>query len=87
MSNSKMDKYESPLVSRYASPEMSHNFSNRKKFSIWRQLWTTLAKAQFKLGLPDISKEAIDQMTANIDNIDFELAAEEEKKRRHGIQN
>src|SRR5689334_1683046 len=32
-------KYRSPLVSRYASAEMSFNFSEVKKFSTWRRLW------------------------------------------------
>jgi hypothetical protein len=39
-------KYRSPLVSRYASPEMSYNFSDVKKFSTWRRLWFWLAKCQ-----------------------------------------
>ena len=39
-------KYRSPLVSRYASVEMSFNFSEVKKFSTWRRLWFWLAKCQ-----------------------------------------
>jgi hypothetical protein len=39
-------KYRSPLVSRYASVEMSYNFSEVKKFSTWRRLWFWLAKCQ-----------------------------------------
>jgi hypothetical protein len=39
-------KYRSPLVSRYASAEMSYNFSEIKKFSTWRRLWFWLAKCQ-----------------------------------------
>ena len=39
-------KYRSPLVSRYASAEMSYNFSDVKKFSTWRRLWFWLAKCQ-----------------------------------------
>lgn len=38
--------YVSPLGTRYASSEMSYNFSDQKKFSTWRQLWVWLAKAQ-----------------------------------------
>ena len=38
--------YRSPLSARYASPEMSSNFSEFKKFSTWRQLWVYLAKAE-----------------------------------------
>lgn len=39
-------KYRSPLVSRYASPEMAYNFSEFKKFTTWRKLWLILAKCQ-----------------------------------------
>lgn len=44
-------KYRSPLVSRYASVEMSYNFSEVKKFSTWRRLWFWLAKCQKVLTL------------------------------------
>lgn len=39
-------KYRTPLVSRYASREMAYNFSDMKKFSTWRKLWTWLAKGE-----------------------------------------
>lgn len=39
-------RYRSPLVSRYASPEMGFNFSERKKFGTWRRLWLYLAQAE-----------------------------------------
>ena len=37
------DTYENPLVTRYASREMSVAFSPHKKFSTWRRLWLALA--------------------------------------------
>ena len=40
------DAYRSPLTSRYASKEMSYNFSDNKKFTTWRKLWLYLAKAE-----------------------------------------
>jgi adenylosuccinate lyase len=55
------NRYQSPLASRYSSPEMAFNFSDQKKFSTWRRLWVHLAKAEKQLGL-DISHEAILQM-------------------------
>ncbi|KAI9363541.1 adenylosuccinate lyase [Pilaira anomala] len=79
------DKYQSPLTSRYASKEMAYNFSDDKRFSTWRQLWTNLAIAEKQLGLNDITDEAIQQMKDNIFNIDYTIAAEEEKKRRHDV--
>ncbi|NXY85346.1 PUR8 lyase, partial [Alcedo cyanopectus] len=77
-------RYRSPLVSRYASAEMGFNFSERKKFGTWRRLWLYLAQAEKSLGLP-ITDEQIKEMEANLDNIDFEMAAEEEKKLRHDV--
>ena len=82
---SEHSRYSSPLTSRYASPEMSYNFSNDKKFSTWRQLWLWLAKAEMELGLEDVTQPKLDQMAANIKNIDYKMAAEEEKKRRHDV--
>ncbi|KAL2309179.1 hypothetical protein Nmel_005363 [Mimus melanotis] len=79
-----MARYRSPLVSRYASAEMAYNFSERKKFGTWRRLWLYLAQAEKSLGLP-ITDEQIREMEANLDNIDFKMAAEEEKKLRHDV--
>ncbi|KAI9095227.1 L-Aspartase-like protein [Phlyctochytrium arcticum] len=79
------DRYASPLTSRYASPEMAYNFSDDKKFSTWRKLWLSLAKAEKQLGLKDITDEAIKEMEDNLTNIDYELAAEEERRRRHDV--
>ena len=69
-------KYQSPLTSRYASKEMSFNFSDDKKFQTWRKLWVCLAKAEKQLGL-NITDEQIAEMEANVTNIDYELAAKE----------
>lgn len=77
-------KYRSPLVSRYASPEMAYNFSEMKKFTTWRRLWTYLAKSEKALGLT-ITDEQISEMENNLKNINFELAASEEKKYRHDV--
>uniref|UniRef100_A0A8D2DG18 Adenylosuccinate lyase n=1 Tax=Sciurus vulgaris TaxID=55149 RepID=A0A8D2DG18_SCIVU len=78
------DSYRSPLASRYASPEMCFVFSDRYKFRTWRQLWLWLAEAQQTLGLP-ITDEQIQEMKSNLDNIDFKMAAEEEKHLRHDV--
>ncbi|PNJ37547.1 ADSL isoform 18 [Pongo abelii] len=78
------DSYRSPLASRYASPEMCFVFSDRYKFRTWRQLWLWLAEAEQTLGLP-ITDEQIQEMKSNLDNIDFKMAAEEEKHLRHDV--
>lgn len=76
--------YINPLTERYASSQMLSLFSPVKKFTTWRKLWIALAEAEKELGL-NISQEQIDEMKANIDNIDFEYAALMEKKFRHDV--
>ncbi|XP_061567027.1 adenylosuccinate lyase [Cololabis saira] len=77
-------KYRSPLVSRYASKEMAFNFSDRKKFTTWRKLWIYLAKAEKGLGLP-ITDAQIQEMESHAEDVDFAMAAEEERKLRHDV--
>ena len=81
-----MDKniYSNPLVERYSSKEMLKIFSPSFKFSTWRKLWYVLAETEKELGL-DITEEQLEQMKQNIDNIDYELAQEMEKKFRHDV--
>lgn len=76
--------YESPLNSRYASEEMKYIFSPDKKFKTWRRLWIALAEAEKELGL-DITEEQIDELRANADNINYEVAQEQEAKVRHDV--
>ncbi|XP_033117779.1 adenylosuccinate lyase-like [Anneissia japonica] len=84
MEREQLKKYRSPLVARYASEEMAFNFSEEKKFTTWRKLWLYLAKAQQTLGLK-ITDEQIVEMQNNIENIDWDMAEEEEKRRRHDV--
>ena len=76
--------YESPLSSRYASDEMLYIFSADKKFSTWRRLWVALARAEMELGLP-VTQEQVDELEAHITDIDYERAAQWEKKLRHDV--
>jgi len=76
--------YRSPLETRYASREMRELFGARRKFSTWRRLWLALAEAQKQLGL-NITDEQIAQMRDHLDDIDFDKAAEYEKKFRHDV--
>lgn len=78
------NSYESPFCTRYASSEMQYIFSADKKFSTWRRLWVALARAEMKLGLP-VSAEQVAELEANIDNIDYAVAAEREKLVRHDV--
>ena len=78
------DKYESPLSSRYASDYMLRLFSQRRRIQTWRRLWTALARAEHRLGLP-ISAEQVAQLEAHIDDIDFACAEAREKEVRHDV--
>ena len=82
--NNKYHTYQNPLESRYASQEMLYNFSPAKKFGTWRELWIALAEIQKELGL-EISDEQIRELKDQKDHIDFEKAAEYEKKFRHDV--
>lgn len=79
-----MDSYKNPLEERYSSAEMLYNFSPNNKFRNWRKLWIALAEIQKDLGL-EISDEQIADLKANAENIDYEKAAEYEKKFRHDV--
>lgn len=76
--------YESPLSSRYASKEMLYTFSSDMKFSTWRRLWLSLAKAERALGLP-ITQEQVDEMAAHLTDIDYDMARQREKEVRHDV--
>jgi adenylosuccinate lyase len=76
--------YTSPLVERNASEQMAELFGAQRKFVTWRKLWLELAKAQKKLGL-NIKQSQIDQMAKHLEDIDFNKAANYEKKFRHDV--
>lgn len=78
------DRYVSPLSERYASKEMQYIFSPDKKFRTWRKLWIALAETEKELGL-NITQEQIDEMKANADNINYDVAKAREKKVRHDV--
>ena len=78
------DVYDNPLVSRYASRDMSWIFSPQYKFQTWRRLWVALAEAEAEEGI-DISDAQLDEMRAHINDIDFDVAAAYEKELRHDV--
>ena len=76
--------FRNPLTVRYATQEMLYDFSEEKRFRLWRRLWIALAEAEKELGL-DITAEQIAQMKAHQDDINYELAEEKEKELRHDV--
>ena len=84
------DRYNSPLSERYASKEMQYIFSPDMKFRTWRKLWIALAETEMELGLsengkPVITQEQIDELKANAEDINYEVAKEREKLVRHDV--
>lgn len=77
-------RYESPLASRNASAQMQAIWSSQRKFSTWRRLWLALAEAEQQLGL-NIDDEQIAELADHLEDIDFDRAAEHEKRTRHDV--
>lgn len=78
------DTYSSPLAERYASRAMLELWSAQTRHGLWRRLWLALAEAQRQLGLP-VPDDAIAQMRATLDDIDFEAVAVYERRFRHDV--
>ncbi len=76
--------YQNPLISRYASKTMAQNFSDEKRFKLWRKLWIALAESEMELGL-NISPSQIEEMKKYADDINFEVAEEYERQVRHDV--
>ncbi len=77
-------RYESPLASRNASAAMQLIWSPQRKFTTWRRLWLALAESQHELGLP-ITQKQIKQLRAHLEDVDYDRAAEYEKRLRHDV--
>lgn len=76
--------YQNPLITRYASREMAHAFSDEKRFKLWRKLWIALAESEMEMGL-NITQEQIDELKAHAEDINFELAEQYEREVRHDV--
>ncbi len=78
------NQYSSPLSERYASAAMLELWSPATRCGLWRRLWLALAEAERELGVK-IPEDAIHEMKANLDNIDFDAVASYEKRFRHDV--
>ncbi|CAJ0567869.1 unnamed protein product, partial [Mesorhabditis spiculigera] len=80
------ESYTSVLVTRYCrSSPLLKTFSEKNKTILWRQLWIWLAEAELELGLKQITQEAVDELKANRDNIDWPLVRAEERRLKHDV--
>ncbi len=55
------ERFQHPLIERYAGREMAQLFSPRARHCAWRELWIALARAQMELGLPVTEEQLADQ--------------------------
>src|SRR3954470_23737963 len=85
-------RYDNPLITRYASRTMAELWGPQRKFSTWRRLWVALAEAQHELGLPAadgvaprIGPEQLAELRAHTDAIDFARADAYERRFRHDV--
>lgn len=78
------DVYENPLITRYASREMSALFSMQTRIVTWRKLWVALAEAEHEMGLP-VSKVQIAQMKKHVETINWDVAEAREREVRHDV--
>jgi adenylosuccinate lyase len=77
-------RWQSPLVERYASPEMAYLWSDDHKFRTWRRLWLALAEAQQALGLA-ITDVQLNELRQHLDDIDYAAAERHERRLRHDV--
>ncbi len=75
--------YLSPFSWRYGSDAMRQIWSEENKYKVWREIWTALAKAQYKAGL--LTKEELEDIEKQKENIDIEQILENEKETKHDV--
>lgn len=63
---------------------MLRTWSPQLRHGLWRRLWLALAEAQRALGVP-IPDEALREMAAHLDDIDFDAVAAYERRFRHDV--
>ena len=82
--SSPYERFESPLVSRYAGDQMLRLFSPAARARTWRRLWIALAEAEKELGL-GITDAQIAEMRRHADDINFDRAEALERDLRHDV--
>ncbi|MBM4062794.1 MAG: adenylosuccinate lyase [Planctomycetes bacterium] len=78
------ERFDHPLIERYASRQMAGLFSPRARHTAWRDLWIALAQAEHELGFP-VTAEQVAELRAHRDEFDWDRAARYEKELRHDV--
>jgi adenylosuccinate lyase len=77
-------RFDHPLATRYASPDMVRIWSSQHRYTTWRRIWVALADAQRRVGLP-ITARQVSALRDAVDRIDFAAVAAHEKRTRHDV--
>ncbi len=77
-------RYQSALGTRYASPAMQRLWSADHRAVLWRRLWLALAESERALGI-DIPDQALNEMRAHLDDVDFDEVRRFEQRFRHDV--
>jgi adenylosuccinate lyase len=85
MSTEGLDRFEHPLVERYASEEMTALFSTGTRVRAWRRIWVALARAQHELGVGGVTADQVAALERASAAIDFARAAALERELRHDV--
>lgn len=83
MTKLNFENYLSTFTWRYGSDEMRRIFSEENKYKLWRKIWVALARAQYEAGL--VSKQELDDLEKQSENIDIEKILENEKASHHDV--
>lgn len=78
------DRFDHPLIERYASEDMARLFSPRARHATWRDLWIELADAQRQLGFP-VTEAQVAELRQHRDTFDWDRVAALEKELRHDV--
>jgi adenylosuccinate lyase len=78
------ERFDHPLIERYASQDMARLFSPRARHTTWRDLWICLAEAEHRLGFP-VTKAQVEELRQHRDTFDWDRVAELEKELRHDV--
>lgn len=78
------DRFDHPLIERYASKAMAGLFSPRRRHGAWRDLWIALADAERQLGLP-VTEAQVAELRAARETFDWASVAAHEKELRHDV--
>ncbi len=83
MSNAS-EVYENPLITRYASKEMSRLWSTEHRTRLWRELWIILAEEEQRLGL-EITDQQLNELRQYRDQLNLDVASRYEREVRHDV--